>query len=146
MRLGGMSAQGAPDMSTQWFCRIMGEEWGPMSALELVTVARRGRLTRNDLVRHGRDGNWVRAEIVDGLFNTAPTAPTATSKRLAVVPRPPAPAKRLLQEIRPLHYWVKYRNTVAGPFTRARLRELAADGKLKPHFMISRDQRRWVLA
>ena len=69
-------------MATEWFCKIMGEEWGPMSAQELIAVARRGRLTRDDNVKRGDQGTWVRAEVVRGLFNSPPIAATVTSDRL----------------------------------------------------------------
>ena len=57
-------------MATEWYCRIMGQEMGPLSFDELIAVARWGRLSRNDTVRSGVNGNWVRAELVSGLFDT----------------------------------------------------------------------------
>ena len=68
-------------MATEWYCKIMGDEWGPMSSQELMAVAQRGRLTRNDTVRRGADGTWVRAEVVKGLFtHRLRLRPTATSE------------------------------------------------------------------
>ena len=29
-------------MATEWYCRIMGEEWGPMSEQELMAVRGEG--------------------------------------------------------------------------------------------------------
>ena len=124
----------------------MGEEWGPMSAQELLAVARRGRLSRHDTVRQGTDGNWVRAEMVTGLFSTSPPAPTATARHAAISSRQPSPAKRSVQQIRSTQYWVKNLGTIVGPFSSAKLRQLAADGKLLPHYLVRDDRSRWVLA
>jgi len=74
-------------MATEWFCRVMGEEWGPMSARELVAVARFGRLTRDDVVRRGATGTWVRAEIVEGLFNEPAQASTIAPLRAVIAGR-----------------------------------------------------------
>lgn len=133
-------------MSTEWFCKIMGEQWGPMSSQELMAVASRGRLTRDDVVRKGANGTWVRAELVKGLFNTAPPAVTATSNRAAVPGRTPSPAKRSVRVIRIRQYWVKVGNDTAGPFSGPRLRKLAAKGKLKPHYLVGEDRIHWVRA
>jgi hypothetical protein len=48
----------------------MGEELGPMSQQQLLAMARSGQFTRDDLVRKGADGDWVRGEVVKGLFDT----------------------------------------------------------------------------
>ena len=133
-------------MSTEWFCNIMGEQWGPMSSQELLAVARRGRLSRDDLVRRGVDGNWVRAELVKGLFNNPPVAATATSDHVAVSPRAPLPAKRSMSGVRIRQYWVKVGNQTTGPFTGPKLRRLAAVGKLQPHILVSEDLVDWVPA
>jgi hypothetical protein len=123
----------------------MGDEWGPMSAEELMAVARRGRLTRHDTVRRGSNGTWVRAEVVKGLFSAESPAPTATSDR-SIKPRLATPAKRSLQPMRETKYWVKIRNRIDGPYSAAQLKQMAADGKLRPIHQISRDRCRWVLA
>jgi hypothetical protein len=133
-------------MATEWFCRIMGEEWGPMSARELVVVAQRGRLTRDDVVRRGATGTWVRAEIVDGLFNAPAPAPTVTSHRVAIAPRLATPAKRSVTTVRSTQYWINDGQRVAGPFTSQKLRQLAAAGKLKPSDLVRRERNPWVRA
>ncbi len=56
-------------MATQWFCKIMGDEQGPLTAGELQAIAHSGRLSIDDLVRKHADGTWVRAENVVGLFD-----------------------------------------------------------------------------
>ena len=128
-------------MATEWFCKIMGVERGPMSSQEIMALARVGRLKRQDLVRKG--GTWVRAEVVQGLFETP--APQASPPAPCVAPsgRPPLPARRSIRQIRLPEYWVKVGGEIAGPFSQVKLRQLAAKGKLKPHYLVSDDRRRW---
>jgi hypothetical protein len=57
-----------------WYCRINGEELGPMTQEELVGMARTGRLRPDDLVRNTSKQNakWYQATKVKGLeFETA---------------------------------------------------------------------------
>lgn len=137
-------------MATEWFCRIMGEVWGPMSAQELIAVARRGRLTRDDNVKRGSDGTWVRAEVVRGLFNSPPIAATVTSDRLVAAVQQAVPAKRsVTQTIDPMRYWIKIRTlgaNAAGPFSADRIRQFAEQGVLKPFHLVSNDRRHWYRA
>lgn len=133
-------------MATEWYCRIMGDEWGPMSAMELIAVARWGRLTRDDTVRRGTDGTWVRAELVRGLFNAPPVAATVTSDRLVAAARKAAPAKRSVRKAAPTQYWVKVEEKIAGPFSSRELRQMAEQRALKPTYAISKDRRRWTPA
>jgi hypothetical protein len=58
-----------------WFCEVMGQELGPMTYLDLTSMARNGQLTREDRVRRGHDGFWTAATSVEGLFD----APAAAS-------------------------------------------------------------------
>jgi hypothetical protein len=135
-----------PIMASQWYCRIMGEEWGPMSARDLLAVARRGRLMRDDVVRRGEDGTWVRAEIVDGLFNTPAPASTITSHRVAIARRTATPAKRSVGAGRGTQYWISDGRTTVGPVSALRLRQLAQQGALRPTDLIRSNRSRWVRA
>jgi hypothetical protein len=56
-------------MSAKWFCKIMGDEQGPLTAAQLQEIARSGRLGIDDLVRNDSQSIWVRAENVAGLFD-----------------------------------------------------------------------------
>ncbi len=133
-------------MATEWYCRIMGDEWGPMSATELIAVARWGRLTRDDTVRRGNKGTWVRAELVKGLFNSQPVAATVTSDRLVAAARQVAPAKRSVRKVAPTQYWVDLGGKISGPFTGGELREMAEQGGLKPQHLISKNRKHWTRA
>jgi hypothetical protein len=131
-------------MSAEWFCNIMGDQWGPMSTSELVAVAKRGRLGRNDVVRRGASGTWVRAEVVEGLFEKSVPAMTATAQRTV---RPQClPAKRSVSHNCARKYWVQVEQGTAGPFTASQLRYLAAKGKLRPDYLISDNHLQWVRA
>ncbi len=55
-------------MASNWFCKISGENIGPMSSKELKAMAEAGQLTPEHLVRRGKDGKWVPAIRVGGLF------------------------------------------------------------------------------
>ncbi|MEX2091137.1 MAG: GYF domain-containing protein [Pirellulales bacterium] len=149
-------------MATEWFCRIMGDEWGPMSAQELVAVARYGRLTRDDVVRRGATGTWVRAEIVEGLMNTPAPAPTVTSRRVAIARQQATPAKRSVAKARPAkhqppthaapthaaadQYWIHNGKKKAGPFSGQKLRQLAAAGALRRDDLVRSNRSGWVRA
>jgi len=55
-------------MASEWFCLIGGEELGPLTVRQLRAMARDGRLGPEDVVRRGREGRWVYASRVQGLF------------------------------------------------------------------------------
>jgi hypothetical protein len=124
----------------------MGEEWGPMSTLELIAVARYGRLTRDDVVRRSGSGTWVRAELVKGLFNAPPVADTVTSEHFVATVKRPVPAQRCLRKASPTTYWIKIDKKISGPFTASELRQLAERGALKPYHYIGKDRQRWTRA
>jgi hypothetical protein len=136
-------------MATEWYCKIMGEQWGPMCSEELVAFARGGPLTPNDVVKHGEQGIWVRAELVRGLFKLPHTAPTATSGDLVVAVQPKAPAKHPARSRAAKQYWIKIREfgtKAAGPFSAKQVREFAQLGALKPSHLVSTNRRHWSRA
>ena len=71
-------------MTTQWFCKIMGDEQGPMTAGQLRAIARSGGLGIDDLVRKHGQSSWVRAENVIGLFDK-PSLPVVVNESIAVI-------------------------------------------------------------
>jgi len=52
----------------QWFTKVVGEELGPFPFDELVEMVIDEEVGPNDLIRHGRDGEWIQAGEIDGLF------------------------------------------------------------------------------
>jgi hypothetical protein len=61
----------------EFFCREGNAEFGPLSADDLRALAASGQLTAAGEVRKGRQGNWLPATNVQGLFPAA--AETAES-------------------------------------------------------------------
>jgi len=55
-------------MTADWFCEILGNELGPLSSKQLRTLVEKGKLSPDDRVRQGTEGNWVPAGRVKGLF------------------------------------------------------------------------------
>jgi hypothetical protein len=134
-------------MRTEWYCQIMGEEWGPMSSQELMAVARRGRLTRDDLVRSGANGTWVRAENVVGLFHTpVPEESSIDPGEIVAAVQAAMPARRCVHNHVKGSYWFRIGTNVLGPFSGNQLKQLAEHDLLKPFHMVSNDRRHWVRA
>jgi hypothetical protein len=61
-------------MSEGWFCKIGEKKIGPLSVQQLKTIAARGQLRAEHLVRRGDAGPWVPAGRVKGLFPEKPSA------------------------------------------------------------------------
>ncbi len=73
-------------MLKQWYFQVMGSEVGPVPPNVLREKALSGQIQPDTLVRLGRDGRWVAAERVNGLFDPesppvkkAPAAPEKAS-------------------------------------------------------------------
>ena len=67
-------SSGARNMSEGWFCKIGEKKIGPLSVQQLKTIAARGQLRAEHLVRRGDAGPWVPAGRVKGLFPEKPSA------------------------------------------------------------------------
>lgn len=82
-------------MPDAWYCRFDGCTSGPFTRDELVFLAARGRLGRNDSVREGDAGQWVPAQTLEGLFAStdAPAAPRdRTRPHASPASKPPSHA------------------------------------------------------
>lgn len=55
-------------MTTHWYYQMMGAEFGPHTAAEMLELVRKHRLSPEDLVRKGEQGEWVAAYRIPGLF------------------------------------------------------------------------------
>jgi hypothetical protein len=62
-------------MSEGWFCKIGDKKIGPLSVQQLKTIAARGQLRAEHLVRRGDAGPWVPAGRVKGLFPEKSSGP-----------------------------------------------------------------------
>lgn len=85
-------------MAGEWFCKIAGNQRGPLSPAQLKLLAAHGELRPQDLVRQGFEGPWAPAERVKGLFSgSAPKHPLPVAKPLVEStaakgpPTPPLP-------------------------------------------------------
>ncbi len=69
-------------MAQQWFYKVMGQQFGPVSSAELQNLAQNGTITLDTLVTTSSNGTWILAENVKGLFqisNETTPPPIATS-------------------------------------------------------------------
>ncbi len=55
-------------MAVDWYCRIEGQEEGPVTSTQLQTMARNGQLKPDDQVRKGLAAPWYAASRIKGLF------------------------------------------------------------------------------
>lgn len=117
----------------QWYCRLMGDELGPLTSAQLLEMARGHKLTPEDYVRKGADGHWVGAYRVKGLFDEDASA-SGISKILTgaqAAPIQPAPeATSVKQHVEDWYCICKGRKL--GPMTFEVLQALAAEGELQP--------------
>ncbi len=58
-------------MASQWFCKVLGQQIGPVGFREMVEMVRAGTLKENDAVRRDGTSQWTRAREVTGLFRAA---------------------------------------------------------------------------
>jgi hypothetical protein len=56
-----------PEDGPQWFYQSLGQEFGPVSLAELLSLAAEGELSNSDLVRDAVDGEWRPAGSVSGI-------------------------------------------------------------------------------
>lgn len=78
-------------MAADWFFRIMGDEFGPISGAELRHQVAEGRITPETEVRKG-DGRWILAGQVRNLFERGGrTRPVGVEGAPPPPPTPPAP-------------------------------------------------------
>lgn len=62
-------------MASQWFCRVLGQEMGPLTFQGLVQMVHSGTLTEDDPVRRMESNEWTAAREVIGLFRAARQQP-----------------------------------------------------------------------
>lgn len=68
-------------MSVEWYYQLMGEEIGPLSASALKEKAATGDIQWDTFIRKGRDGQWVSAWRVKGLFDKTKKFHTETTSK-----------------------------------------------------------------
>ena len=116
----------------QWFCRLMGDEIGPLTSAQLLEMARSHKLSPEDYIRKGADGSWVGAYRVKGLFDEDASA-SGISKIIASPPVPvpsepePPPPKQHVED-----WYCICKGRKLGPMTFEVLQALAGEGELQP--------------
>lgn len=80
-------------MASQWFCRVLGQEVGPVSFKELAEMLRAGTLKETDPVRREGATKWTRAREVIGLFRAATKEPAKASSEAEAQPQAQAQPK-----------------------------------------------------
>lgn len=70
-------------MADAWYCKIAGEESGPLPKQELKRMAGDGELLPDDLVRNGDSGAWLPAGRVKDLFGAAAGSSSDSSESRA---------------------------------------------------------------
>ncbi len=57
------SATAPENEGRDWYCRVMGQELGPMSDGDLRAIFKAGQVGGQDLIRNGASGEWTPAEL-----------------------------------------------------------------------------------
>lgn len=66
-------------MTREWYYQLMGETIGPLSDAEIYQHAQEGRILPDTYVRIGADGDWINADVVEGLFESYPPMPSQSN-------------------------------------------------------------------
>lgn len=88
-------------MASQWFCKVLGQEIGPVGFGEMVEMIRAGTLKEDDPIRREGTAEWTRAGEVVGLFRAASKEP-AQARPEAEPPSPPVAAAAKTKQSEPL--------------------------------------------
>ena len=75
-------------MASQWFCKVLGQEVGPVGFRDMAEMVRAGTLKEADQVRRKGTSEWIPARDVIGLFRAAKKEP-AQAAPAAPEPKPP---------------------------------------------------------
>ena len=85
-------------MAAEWYFRVMGNEYGPLSVAELVQQAANGKVVPETEVRKG-NGEWIPASRIGGLFDRA-TQVKASSRALPTFEPDPEEASPVVTSLR----------------------------------------------
>ena len=82
-------------MASEWFCKVLGKEVGPVGFPDMAEMVRSGTLKEDDQVRRRGTTQWIPAGEVIGLFRAAgegpiqPAVPTLPAAKPEPVPKEP---------------------------------------------------------
>src|SRR5262245_48452014 len=110
-------------MSDTWYFRRGQKEFGPVTFTLLAELARYGQLQPSDLVRREGAADWIEAKMVQGVSFPG-TGEHGRARSPAVLVRTPQS---------PEQTWHLRRDKQQhGPLSWASLKQMAADGQLRP--------------
>ena len=128
--------------ASQWFCKVMGTELGPLTPEELVEKIRQRQLGPEDLVRRA-GGEWTAVFEVKGLLQAA-ARPAAAEPVVEPEPEPePAPEPEpIVPQADPTEsdWFCLASGERHGPVSFQQLQTLATGGTLRP------DDRVWRIS
>ena len=93
--------ESATPADSQWYYALDDQTLGPVSFAELQTLASRGRLTGEHLVKSGGMADWVKARCVLGLFSAAGPRSEAEEDLLPRFPITKSPERMSPAGLRP---------------------------------------------
>jgi len=71
----GEARKGMALMASQWFYRRGTDQFGPISAGEIRSLSKAGKIVPNTPIRKSDDANWINAKRIKGLFDGIETQP-----------------------------------------------------------------------
>ena len=110
----------------EWYCRMLGQELGPMTFDELQAMAKSRSLNTDDEVRHGTAEPWANADRIRGLKfpkAAAVTEATAHDRNSTLAPFGEAALKR--------EWYYEILAQSMGPISFKSMAKAVADGSLK---------------
>jgi hypothetical protein len=105
-------------MATNFYFKVMGEVFGPMTGHELRENALAGEVTPDTLVRLGDDGDWVLAAKLSNLFD----------ENWRPLPHPDDPQT---QRIAHAQWFLEQDGQVVGPLEKEQLIDSANEGRFR---------------
>ncbi|MGC1274872.1 MAG: GYF domain-containing protein [Planctomycetaceae bacterium] len=103
-------------MGEQWYCMVVGQEVGPVTSEDLLTMLEQGQIDADDPVRAGTSGDWrpfkEAFDLAGGVTASAPTETTASVSEAT--------------------WFCRMLDSEFGPYTLAEVRELADQEQLAP--------------
>ncbi len=80
-------------MASLWFCKVLGQEVGPVSFEDMAEMVRSGTLKEEDRVRRRGSGEWIAAREVVGLFRAPKAQPAQAAPAVGKTEAASAPGK-----------------------------------------------------
>jgi len=133
----------AADDDVQWYCRVAGQELGPVAFDDLVRFAENGELTADEEVKYGATGKWRKVGAIGRLVSVLPFRETtelrpSASPTAAATPDAPAAsggaaaAGRIHSAAEQPTWYAWIRGVEFGPASLVQLSQWLTTGQLGP--------------